>query len=332
MSKRRLGFLVLAIAVCVAFPAMANDKEEAKSLFESGLKLMKLEDFTAATANFERSTALFPTQNSLFNLANCYQAMRRYGDALATLERLDHDFGKTLKPEIKSAAARREAEIRSITARLTIQIEPIDASLTVDGKDTGTGSLRGPLVLAPGEHVMEATKPGYQPQRRVIQLVSEKAQTERFGLEAARGPTSISGTTPAPAQTSPVVVSKAPDVSPETDQAPKPGSHTLRVVTWSALAGSLAAGAVAGTFWLIASGHYSDFQKYNTGDPTLVQKRDAARSDVQSASHVAIGCGIAAAALAITAGVTYWLGQDREQDAGKRATVSVSPFGLTATF
>ena len=330
MNNRRLGFLVLAIVVCVAFPAVANDKEEAKSLFESGLKLMKLEDFTAATANFERSTALFPTQNSLFNLANCYQAMRRYGDALATLERLDHDFGKTLKPEIKSAAARREAEIRSITARLTIQIEPIDASLTVDGKDTGTGSLRGPLVLAPGEHVMEATKPGYQPQRRVIQLVSEKAQTELFGLEVARSPTSIPGT--APAQAPAVVVTKAPYVSPEIDQAPKPRSHTLKVVTWSALAGSVAAGAVAGTFWLIASGHYSDFQKYNTGDPTLVQKRDAARSDVQSASHVAIGCGIAAAALAITAGVTYWLGQDREQDAGKRATVSVSPFGLTAAF
>jgi hypothetical protein len=56
---------------------LAGDKEEAKQLFDAGLKLMHLDDFAGASANFERSVALYPTQNSLFNLANCVSAARR---------------------------------------------------------------------------------------------------------------------------------------------------------------------------------------------------------------------------------------------------------------
>jgi len=330
MMKRSFAFPVLALALCVAFPAAASEKDEAKKLFESGLKLMKLDDFTAAAANFERSTALFPTQNSLFNLANCYHAMQRYGDALATIERLNHDFGKTLKPEIKSAAARREAEIRSMTARLTIQMEPPDASLTVDGKATGTGPVRGPLVLAPGDHVMEATGAGYQPQRRVVQLVSEKEQTELFRLETVRNlplvPAAI------PVQGPPVAATKALDVSSSVEQEPTRRSRTLRIVTWSALAGALAAGVGAGTFWVLASKHNSDFQKYNTGNNVDAPQRDSARADTQSASHIAIGCGVAAAALAVTAGVTYWLGRDSGQDNSSSTAFHITPFGVAAAF
>ena len=331
--RKRLGIPLFALVVCLALPAVAGDKagdkDEAKQLFESGLKLMKLDDFAAAAANFERSTALFPTQNSLFNLANCYHAMQRYGDALATLERLNHDFGKALKPEIKSAAARRETEIRSLVARLTVQVDPMDATLTVDGKDAGAGTVRGPLVLAPGEHVIEATKVGYRNQRRVVKLFSGKEQLEVVGLEAEP----IAAPVASPILQAPAIaVAQNPDLSAQANQEPKPRSRALRIVAWSTLAGAVAAGATAGTFWLIASKHYSDFQKYNDGVPTNAQKRDAAKSDTQNASNIAIGCGIAAAALAVTAGVTYWLGRDSGQDTGQSTAVYVTPFGLAAAF
>jgi hypothetical protein len=321
---------LLALVVCVAFPVVASEKDEAKQLFESGLKLMKLDDFAAAAANFERSTALFATQNSLFNLANCYQAMRRYGDALTTLERLNHDFGKALKPEIKSAAARREAEIRSLVARLTVQVEPSDASLTVDGKDTGTGLARGPLLLAPGDHMLEATRAGYRTQRWSIPLVSGKEQLELVRLEVEPVPAPVPSAFSA--QVPPVGAAQTPDLAASAIPEPTHKSRALRIVSWSTLAGALAAGAAAGGFWLIASGHYSDFQKYNTGDPTLAQKRDAAKSDTQSASDIAMGCGIAAAALAVTASVTYWLGRDSSQDTGPSSAVHITPFGLAAAF
>ena len=78
--KRQLCALCVAVLVaCASWSALAGGKEEAKQLFDAGLKLMHLDDFSGASANFERSVALYPTQNSLFNLANCYKALQRYG-------------------------------------------------------------------------------------------------------------------------------------------------------------------------------------------------------------------------------------------------------------
>jgi tetratricopeptide (TPR) repeat protein len=328
--KKRVGLPLLALVLCVAFPAVGSEKDEAKQLFESGLKLMKIDDFAAAAANFERSTALFATQNSLFNLANCYQAMRRYGDALTTLERLDHDFGKALKPEIKSAAARREAEIRSLVARLTVQVEPIDASLTVDGKDTGTGLARGPLLLAPGDHILEAIRVGYRTQRWSISLVSGKEQLELVRLEAEPTPAPVPSAFSA--QVPPVAAAPTPDLATSAIPEPAHKSRALRIVAWSTLAGALAAGATAGGFWLIARGHHADFLKYNNADQANASKLYAAKSDGQNAQDIAIGCGIAAAALAVTSGITYWLGRDSGQDTGLSSAIHITPFGLAAAF
>jgi hypothetical protein len=77
---------------------------------------MRMDDFGGATADFERSVGLYPTQNSLFNLANCYKAVRRYTDALDVLARLRRQFGDRLKPEVKEAADRQEQEIQSLVA------------------------------------------------------------------------------------------------------------------------------------------------------------------------------------------------------------------------
>jgi len=166
---------------------LAGDKEQAKQLFDAGLKLMRLDDFAGASANFERSVALYPTQNSLFNLANCYKAMQRYGDALNVLARLRRQFGDKLKPEIKEATDRQEREIQSLVARLTIRTVPTDAMVKIDGRELGTGLTLGALMLGPGDHQIEATRPGYQDVRRSIQLVSGAEVTETLSLVAAPG-------------------------------------------------------------------------------------------------------------------------------------------------
>jgi hypothetical protein len=330
MTKFRWGLPILAMVVWISLPAWAGDKEEAKQLFDAGLKLMKLDDFAAAAANFERSTSLFPTQNSLFNLANCYQALRRYGDALTTLDRLNSNF--LLKPEIKSEAARQEAEIRSLAARLILRVAPGDAELTVDGKDVGTGSTRGPVVLPPGDHIIDAVRPGYRSQRLTVQLFSGKEQVESVALEAE--PSQPSGVAEVPVAPSPSASGSARDsaftVTPI--EGPRTQGSALRIVAWSAAGAALAAGVVAATFWRIADGHNSDYQRYNTGDPTLLAQRDAAKTDTQRADKVAIGCGVAAAALAVTAGITYWLGRGSTSTANAGATVSLSPVGLLVTY
>ncbi|MBW2277998.1 MAG: hypothetical protein JRF63_10925, partial [Deltaproteobacteria bacterium] len=57
---------------------------EAKTHFQTGVALLKAENYTGAAVEFEASVALYPTANVIFNLANCYQALHRYADALDT--------------------------------------------------------------------------------------------------------------------------------------------------------------------------------------------------------------------------------------------------------
>jgi outer membrane receptor for ferrienterochelin and colicins len=180
---------VLAVCACLlaAAPAVAGDKAEAQKHFKTGLALMKVEDFAGAAAEFEASVATFPTKTGLFNLANCYKALQRYGDALAVIDRLKRDFASKLKPEIKEAVERQEREIQSLVARLTLETVPADASIKIDGKDVGTGPTLGPLLLGPGEHEIEAARPGHHSQRRSVKLVSGAGQTEKFVLEAEAG-------------------------------------------------------------------------------------------------------------------------------------------------
>lgn len=332
MTKLRLGLPILALALCASLPTQAGEKEEAKQLFDAGLKLMKVDDFAAAVANFEQSTALFPTQNSLFNLANCYQALRRYEDALGTLERLNRDFGKVLKPEIKSAAARQEAEIRSLAARLTVRVVPSDASVTVDGKVVGSGPTRGPVMLVPGEHVIEASQPGYHTRRVTVQLVSGKERLASLELEPTTslppGAATVNATSPM-AGGAPALDLSSPE---STAEAPKDKGRGLRIVAWSSAGAALAAGAVAGTFWYIANGHFSDYEKYNTGNPDTAQLAAAAKADTKSAGNIAMGCGITAAVLAVTAGITYWLGRDTSTSSSDGPAVSLSPVGVSVTY
>jgi hypothetical protein len=384
---------------CASWSVLAGDKEEAKQLFDAGLKLMHLDDFAGASADFERSVALYPTQNSLFNLANCYKALQRYGDTLAVIERLKRDFAGKLKPEIKEAAERQQQDIQSLVARLTIRTVPPDAMIKIDGKNFGQGPTLGPLLLGPGEHGIEATRPGHRSEHRSVKLVSGVERTEKFELAGETGQVAVLvnlagasvfmdgqqvGTTPLPEtlslppgrhvigvraadhedsqrefevqagtkQSLDIVLSAKPPLAPvatavatpaadisvsaRATATPKSQSNALKVVTWTSLAGAIAAGAVAGTFWLISRSRDSDFETARTtykGSPTLANYNNAnsARSAVQRSEWTAIGCGIGAGALAVTVLVTYLL--DSGADESKSNTkVSLSPFGVGVRF
>lgn len=393
MLDKKLGVCLAVLVTLAALPAWADEKEEAKQLFDSGLKLMRLNDFSAAAANFERSTTLYSTQNGLANLAYCYKAMQRYGDALAVLERLRKKYGSQLRPDIRAEADHQEQEIRSLVGLLTVQTVPPDTSVTIDGKEAGTGPTVGPVMLAPGEHAIEARRHGFRLQQKKVQLVSGAELTEKLILQVEEGRLFVSanmndaslvlddtevGKTPlakeltvepgkhvltvsAPGYVKaeraleiepgekqvleivlvPVSISAAPKLvnePVEIMETPKaePRSKVLSVLMWSSAAGAVAAGAVAVTYWLIAKNHYSDFQTYRDQyavDGTGKSERDSAARQTLKARDIAVGCGIGAAALVVTAGISYWLGrEDRSAGAASQATVSLSPYGLAVGF
>jgi PEGA domain. len=393
---------VAILVTCVSWSAVAGEKEQAKQLFDAGLKLMRMDDFAGATANFERSVALYPTQNSLFNLANCYKAVQRYTDALNVLARLRRQFADKLKPEIKEAADRQEQEIQSLVARLTIRTMPADAKVKIDGREVGTGPTLGPVMLGPGDHQVETSRPGYQDVRRSLQLVSGAEVVETFNLVAELGRLALRsnadgasvlvdgkevGKTPLasalslpagrhvvtversgyePAERSVDVtagaqqdveiqlhrqmIALAPAAVPAAQSAPtdlglaaavapvpeaQPRSRAAKIVMWSSLAGAVAAGIVAGVYWKIADNRYQTYQSLNTeyknhGGQDVRDNRDAVGNELTRDSRIALGCGIGAGALAVTALVAYLI--DSSDKGAEHASVSLSGTGLNVSF
>jgi flagellar basal body-associated protein FliL len=180
--------------------------------------------------------------------------------------------------------------------------------------------------LAPGKHTFNVRAAGHEDAERSLEVQSDSKQV----LDIVLAPKSAAQSSAAPGATS------ASEISLSTNEPAKPRSRALRVVTWTTLAGAVAAGAVAGTFLIIANGQYGDFKTDksaydNSHSQEDYEKATKAAADVNRSQWIAIGCGIGAGALAVTALVTYLLDSNGEESKS-RAAVSVSPFGLGITF
>jgi hypothetical protein len=79
--------------------------------------------------------------------------------------------------EVNQALEKRAAELGRARHRQLVSVvivsEPAGAQLRVDRRDLGPGPVR--LQLAPGDHVIEATQPGFAPGRRAVHISAEAA-------------------------------------------------------------------------------------------------------------------------------------------------------------
>jgi hypothetical protein len=179
-----LGLLLAALAASAGEP---EDKAAAKKHFEVGLTLFKHEDFAAAAAEFELSVKLHPTKGGLFNLANAYRALHRYGEALELLERLNREFVGHLDEEMQGHVAQLTAEIRDVVASLTIEVDQPGATVKVDGATVGKSPLAAPLILGPGDHEIEVALAPYETEKRQVSIASGSEPVESFVLVRQSG-------------------------------------------------------------------------------------------------------------------------------------------------
>jgi len=184
-----------SLAVCVAGAILvfagtirADDKDEAKRHFEAGMTLLQTDDFAGAAAAFETSVRLFPTKTSLFNLANCYKALQRYGDSLETIHRLEAEFGGTMGEELEVEASNLRRELENLVGHLLVEVDPFGATIRVDGREAGKAPLGKPLVLGPGDHEVEASLDGYAAEKRTVRVESRGDAAVSFELQKVQAP------------------------------------------------------------------------------------------------------------------------------------------------
>ena len=173
--------LVVSLAGTAAFAASA--KEEAKRHFDVGNAFVENEDYAAATAEFELSVSLFPTKMGLFNLANCYKAINKYGDALEALARLEREFAGKLG-DLADDVASLKATVEGMVGRLDVKVDKDGAAIRVDGAEVGKSPLGRALMLASGDHVIEVRLEEYADASQTVRTLSGESREVSLVLEA----------------------------------------------------------------------------------------------------------------------------------------------------
>ncbi|MBN2341533.1 MAG: PEGA domain-containing protein [Deltaproteobacteria bacterium] len=248
--------LVLTLLLCAGGGARADSREDAKQHFETGISLLELNNYKGAATQFELSIAKHPTKAALFNLANCYQAMHKYAEALKSFTRLEREYGESLSDEMREAIARHKEEISAVVAELVVTVAIDDVEIRLDGASVGSSPIEAPLIVAAGEHQLELLADGYEPVSRAVELISRQKATEHFEEKlfvAFSAPDPPTPTSAEPEARPPSPPSETTDadtpatqsvpVSPVTDTVPPTRKRTAGIALAIIASGALAAGA-----------------------------------------------------------------------------------------
>ena len=151
-----------------------GDKVDAKSLMQSGLKLLEAKDYLSALAVFKDAYKRFPSAKILLNIGTTLSLLDRKVDAANTYQRyLDSpDTDPAKQSDVTTALYALDKAV----GKLEISVTPADAEVQInDGDWVPAASVRVARV-AEGQFTVRARKDKFQPEAKSASISSgEKA-------------------------------------------------------------------------------------------------------------------------------------------------------------
>jgi len=192
---RRAAAPLFGSLLCVALPAPLHaqsptDAAAAEALFAEGRKAMARGDAATACAKFEASQRLDPGVGTLFNLADCKEALGDLAAAWVHLREAEEDLASRHYDDRIEFARKRLAEIEQRLPRLRVRLAlnaPADTRVLRNGALLPPGSLGSALPVNPGEHVLEISAPGHETRRLRVVLAEGKVVDIAVGPGAPTG-------------------------------------------------------------------------------------------------------------------------------------------------
>ncbi len=321
----------------------ADDKAEAKKHFKAGVALFKAEKFDGAAVEFDESARLYKTKGALFNLANCYKALSRYAEALATLRLLEGEFKGALGEEMLDAVKQVKDEIDSITGELRVKVNRDGAEIYMDDELVGRSPLPGPLLLGPGYHVVRVELKGMETYSRKVKLVSGANLKIEVNFKPGK-------TTPGGVLLRESVTQPEPEPEPEPVDEEGKRSPLLLVLGIGGTAIAIGLGVVAGVYWNKTSAAADDYDKYldsyggldpgsssyDAEEERIFGKMKDARDDVAANNRLFVGFTVGASVMAAASVVfcVMYAKSDGEGEESPAKPVAFYPAlgGLALTF
>lgn len=316
MSPRIAAALGLA-AILAAAPARAGevtaqDRVLAESLFREAKALLDQGKVAEACDKLAASQRLEPKPGTALNLAVCHEKLGKTATAWADYMDAASLSASAGQKEREDFARGRVAALESQLSRIVIRVEETPGlKVRLDGRHFLKAAWGMATPVDPGEHVIEASAPGYAPAARRVSVAAGHGTQEiplpKLSPASAEAPPPTPADRPAPA-TKPA---PTPPQSMKSTQPSPPPEVPSRAGSGQAIAAYVAGGVglvgigVGTYFGLRTFSRRDDGNAHCVGvyctAEGLALHADAQRS--ATISTIGFGVGIAG----IGAGVALWL-------------------------
>jgi hypothetical protein len=183
--------IALHAILLASAPARAQDPTaQARELFGRGVELLADQRFAEAADALERSLAVRDSPPVLYNLGLAYRGMGRYLHALQVLERFRATAGDRHQ-DVVATLADVVADLRTALVHASVEARGGATEVRVDDEVRARSDGRIEVEMDPGRHVFVATRSGYAPARRELDLGRGERVTVELDASASPLPAAL---------------------------------------------------------------------------------------------------------------------------------------------
>jgi hypothetical protein len=319
--------VTVAVSVARADPP-PEDVASARTHYKHGVQLYEQGSYTEALLELNHAYQLAPTYKLLYNLALVQMRLGDWAGALRSLESYLDGGGAEIGAARRAEVAQLLVDASSHVATMTIRVDVEGARIAVDDALIGASPLPAAVRVNPGPHRVAATKDGYTPASKDVDLTT--GQRLELGL-------SLLPVAPVVVEAPPPVTLNPPVVPPVAEPSPSPSPGVLPPpappepprppptwIGWT-VTGALGAGAVVTGIVALVQSHAvgNDLDKPTTGT--------AFHSAHESTIGFALASDVLGGAALVAGGVTLYLTVSAPKASPTLRSASPAPTGATLT-
>jgi mannose-6-phosphate isomerase-like protein (cupin superfamily) len=165
---RSLALVLVAVLAASAAAQPGDNKIDAQSLMQSGVKLLEGKDYLGALAVFKTAYERFPSTKILLNIGTTLKYLDRDPDAANAYQR--YIDANDSEPKRRAELQKLVDKIDKTAGRYEVTPTPSDATVTIDDGDW-LHVVRGKTWrVAPGRHSVMVKADGYQAKTKSVEV------------------------------------------------------------------------------------------------------------------------------------------------------------------
>jgi len=330
-----------ALCLLVVTPAYAqrsvSDKAAAEALFDEALQLMNDKRYAEACPKLEESQRIDAGIGTLLYLAECYEKTGRTASAWATFREAASAASAAGQGDRARQGKARADRLEPLLSKLTVTVANENKSIPGFQITRGGELVQAPLFDAavpvdPGNLVIEATAPGYEPVTKTVTVPGNggRAQVQIPALVPAPG------TSPVPAAGAGAAAggqtqagqgqNQQDPLAPGASSSDGSTQRTVGIVVMGVGAAGLVVGTIFGVDALQKNNDAKDICGDDTSCPS--QAGEDLSDDAQQAALVST-IGFVAGGVALAGGAVLYLTAPDGSEAGR---MQLSPIAGGAQF